>query len=179
MTTSHSWQLERSRRCSSGADRVGVPSLGGNWSRGWEGREKASLRLEEADKELTKLPSDDFSFLHGVGQRFTEAQWKEKILIEMVWIICVKEFWGNCQPSLTLWNSLPLCGLPRGPLSSSLERRSRGWLLPGWAIAVATRRGEMSEDICQRKRGINMVKGDQISPETASGPGLEKIYLCK
>lgn len=37
----------------------------------------------------------------------------------------------------------------------------------------------MSEDICQRKRGINMVKEDQISPETASGPGLEKIYLCK
>ena len=38
------------------------------------GREGRRQVLEEADKELTKLPSDDFSFLHGVGQRFTEAQ---------------------------------------------------------------------------------------------------------
>lgn len=48
---------------------LGSKTLVGNWSRGKrslslvrEGREKASLRLMEAGKELIELPCDDFYF---------------------------------------------------------------------------------------------------------------------
>lgn len=40
-----------------------------------EGQERAVLRLEEVGKELTKLPFNNFYFLHEIGgQRFIEGQ---------------------------------------------------------------------------------------------------------